>query len=364
MNLRSYDELVKSKHRLSLLLFLFLSCTSSLFSLLSTVNNKMFLSVPLAGITLLSLGGLIFTLLNRLRLDNILNIYAFLLGLLWAWHITLKYQAIGGDDKNFLLISLFSLFFISAIAFSANFTAFLLHVLPAGIMIVYFDQLHNLLRIVFIIALPMTGLALHHILQKRSDAFTRRLVDNLYIEREKFSDLSMIDPLTSLYNRRGLENKWASTQPPAANQQHFVLLMDIDHFKAYNDNYGHTMGDQALVRVAAAIRDTVRSRDIVVRYGGEEFLVLLTHVERAYAIKVAQRIQEQVLALEIPHLFNENVSTQVTLSTGISPLEALDWMGAVDRADHALYRAKHNGRNTIEYKDAPLPEPSQTASLA
>ncbi|MDM9304935.1 GGDEF domain-containing protein [Klebsiella quasipneumoniae subsp. similipneumoniae] len=86
----------------------------------------------------------------------------------------------------------------------------------------------------------------------------------------------MLDPLTGLYNRRGLQNR-LDTLLALDGDNHFVLLLDIDHFKAYNDHYGHMMGDQALIRVSAAIRNAVRSRDIVARFGGEEFMVLLTN---------------------------------------------------------------------------------------
>lgn len=109
----------------------------------------------------------------------------------------------------------------------------------------------------------------------------------------------MLDPLTGLYNRRGLKNRLADIADQLTGN-HYVLLLDIDHFKAYNDNYGHAMGDQALTRVSVAIRDAVRSRDIVTRYGGEEFLVLLTNVNESIAIKQAERIREFVLGLEIP----------------------------------------------------------------
>lgn len=88
----------------------------------------------------------------------------------------------------------------------------------------------------------------------------------------------MLDPLTGLYNRRGLQHR-LDTLLALSNAKHYVLLLDIDHFKAYNDHYGHMMGDQALIRVSAAIRDSVRSRDVVARFGGEEFMVLLTAVD-------------------------------------------------------------------------------------
>jgi diguanylate cyclase (GGDEF)-like protein len=165
----------------------------------------------------------------------------------------------------------------------------------------------------------------------------------------------MIDPLTGLYNRRGLENKINMlTVPPSG--YHFVVLLDIDHFKAYNDNYGHTMGDQALVQVAITIRDSVRSRDIVVRYGGEEFLVLLTNVSEDYATQLAERVRLRVQGLKIPHRFNQLESTTVTLSAGISALDKLDVSSAIRAADAALYQAKNNGRNNIQL--APSVQPA------
>src|SRR5690606_8273956 len=104
------------------------------------------------------------------------------------------------------------------------------------------------------------------------------LLYRLLEERETLNDLSMLDPLTGLYNRRGLQNK-IDNLLTLDNGVRYVLLLDIDHFKAYNDHYGHMMGDQALIRVSAAIRDAVRSRDIVARFGGEEFMILLSNVD-------------------------------------------------------------------------------------
>lgn len=129
---------------------------------------------------------------------------------------------------------------------------------------------------------------------------------------------------------------------------HYVLLLDIDHFKVYNDSYGHAMGDRALVQVAVAIRDAVRSRDIVVRYGGEEFLVLLTNVHEGYAAQLAERVRQRVAELNIPHGASPQHSGTLTLSAGISALEKLDIESAIGAADAALYLAKHSGRNNIQ----------------
>lgn len=125
------------------------------------------------------------------------------------------------------------------------------------------------------------------------------------------------------------------------------MLIDIDHFKAYNDHYGHMMGDQALARVSAAIRDAVRSRDIVGRYGGEEFMIILTGVDASQARTTAERIRQRVYDLRIQHMFNESVATNVTVSIGMAPVYNADVDKALSQADQALYSAKHLGRNNI-----------------
>ncbi|EFE97731.1 GGDEF domain-containing protein [Serratia odorifera] len=358
MNARSYQELLTSKHRLSLFLFLLMNAASSIFTLLMPFKNTPVITLPLMGIPLFCLAAMAYTVFCPRQYVRKLHVFAAILGVLWAAHIYLKSRYCVPDSQNFLLISLFSMFFISAIALTDNFVAFCLHSVPSAITILLLDGMNNTVRIVFTSVLPIIAFSIHHLMLKRSEAFTQALVANLYDERDKLSDLSMLDPLTGLYNRRGLENKLNQLLAPTAGR-HFVVLLDIDRFKAYNDNYGHTMGDQALVQVAAAIRDAVRSRDIVVRYGGEEFLVLLTNVSEAYAAQLAERVRQRVLGLQIPHRFNQLATTTVTLSAGISALDQLDVKSAIRAADAALYQAKGNGRNTIQ-----LAENAQSAPLA
>ncbi|WP_145522646.1 GGDEF domain-containing protein [Yersinia rohdei] len=359
MNSHTYDQLLKSKHRLSLLLFLFLNAASAIFSMILPAPKMPAMTLPLAMITVISLGAATYLIFISKNYADKLNLFAIALGLLWAWHIILKFESLGTNENNYLLLSLFTIFFISTIALSDNFLAFCLHTIPPALTVIFLDDFQNIFRIVFTIMLPLIGFSLHHLMLRRSDKFTRKLVAHLYNEREKFSDLSMIDPLTGLYNRRGFENKLETllAQSPG---NHYVLLLDIDHFKAYNDNYGHTMGDQALVRVAVAIRDAVRSRDIVVRYGGEEFLVLLTHVSEEYATQLAERVRQRVLSLDIPHVFNHKVSTSVTLSAGVSPLQSYDLTSSLKAADEALYRAKKDGRNKVAFAEEKQPNAEST----
>ena len=246
----------------------------------------------------------------------------------------------------YLIIALLTVLFIGTLAFASNIKAFTLHSLPAFIVCLWLSDQDIWLRMSYSFALPVVAIAIHNILQRRNDRFAQELLSRLLEERETLTDLSMMDPLTGLYNRRGLQSRLENL-PAVENGEHFVLLMDIDHFKAYNDHYGHMMGDQALKRVSAAIRDAVRSRDIVARFGGEEFMVLLTNISLEHARHTAERIRQKVYDLKIPHLFNESVATNVTISIGIAIFENEDVEGALERADRALYEAKHLGRNNI-----------------
>jgi diguanylate cyclase (GGDEF)-like protein len=269
---------------------------------------------------------------------------------LWALHISLKYNALGHNDYSFLLIALLSVLFIGSIAFANNIIAFTFHSLPSVAVCLWLNGSEHGLRVIYFMALPMAGIAIQHVIQKRYDGFAQQLMYKLLEERETLNGLSMLDPLTGLYNRRGLQHR-LDTLLALSNAKHYVLLLDIDHFKAYNDHYGHMMGDQALIRVSAAIRDSVRSRDVVARFGGEEFMVLLTAVDPQQAQAAAERIRQKVYDLKIPHMFNENVATNVTVSIGIAPLVDQDIDAAISKADKALYEAKNQGRNNTLVSD-------------
>ncbi|WP_230492413.1 GGDEF domain-containing protein [Martelella alba] len=246
-----------------------------------------------------------------------------------------------------MLYSLMMIIFIGVLTLADNIFAFYLYCLPAAFAAGMLDKFSHIVALLFTAAMVAIGFALRHCLLKYNEDMTSEWVKRLSEEREKFSDLSMIDPLTGLYNRRGLHNRLENL-PVNSAANHYILLLDIDHFKAYNDNYGHTMGDSALVAVAAAIRDAVRSRDIVVRYGGEEFLVLLIDVDKNAAVGAAEAVRQAVLDLKIPHKFNEAVSTTVTLSAGIALMLDHDIPASLSAADAALYLAKSRGRNSIE----------------
>jgi diguanylate cyclase (GGDEF)-like protein len=163
--------------------------------------------------------------------------------------------------------------------------------------------------------------------------------------REEFEQLAARDALTNVLTRRAFLA--ACEQELARCRRHgrsmALLLLDIDHFKAINDTYGHQMGDRVLVDLVGRIQPLLRRSDQLARFGGEEFVLLLPETNQDEAAAVAERI---LAGVAVPH---ENVPA-ITVSIGVAtnrPDESrLDTMLA--RADKALYKAKAEGRNRVE----------------
>ncbi len=170
--------------------------------------------------------------------------------------------------------------------------------------------------------------------------------------KKKFEALSLCDSLTGLSNRRAMENKFEELHSLAQRHgtPYAVILCDIDHFKIFNDMLGHVAGDEAIRIVADTLQQAVRISDTPYRYGGEEFLILLSHSEAESAELVAERIRKRLAAHQILHP-GSDVSPYVTLSLGYAEVptsaEALTttWEAVVERADRALYHAKESGRD-------------------
>ncbi|MGP3590345.1 GGDEF domain-containing protein [Vagococcus sp. WN89Y] len=330
---------------MSLRLFLLLNAISALFTLAFPLYTQLAFTLPIS--IIFAMGVLLPIWHRRYPHKKLkLTLISLLFGCLWAWHVLLKARAIHDNISVYLLVALLTVLFIGAIAFSNNILAFLFHALPVFIICLWLNGAEHALRLVYTFALPVLGIAIQHAIQKRNDNFARDLMHQLMQEQKALNDLSMLDPLTGLYNRRGMQNK-LDTVLALDGCPRYILLLDIDHFKAYNDHYGHMMGDQALIRVSAALRDAVHSRDIVARFGGEEFMILINNSDKEYARLAAEHIRQQVYNLKIPHMFNERVATNVTVSIGIAQLVEGDIDSALARADKALYEAKHLGRNNI-----------------
>jgi diguanylate cyclase (GGDEF)-like protein len=164
--------------------------------------------------------------------------------------------------------------------------------------------------------------------------------------------LSRVDPLTGLYNRRHVNQFQAQAWQRAAHsgERLAIIMLDVDHFKAYNDHHGHPEGDRCLTKVAEALATCIRSpMDMVGRYGGEEFIAVLSPSDLSSAQQVAERMREAVSALGIPHAAS-STSPVVTVSVGVASLEPSRQSTPdllIQQADQALYRAKHEGRNRV-----------------
>ena len=187
----------------------------------------------------------------------------------------------------------------------------------------------------------------------------RQLID----ARRQLTDLANIDELTGLGNRR-LVNKVLQEEINRARRtgaRLSLILLDVDYFKDYNDNYGHPAGDLVLKRLADLMeRATSRAGEVVGRYGGEEFILVLPGAGEEAARRTAERLRELVMAEKMPHKHSQ-VANIITISQGVvtftpdadeSPSEL------IKRADTALYRAKHQGRNAIVLASDPQPEES------
>jgi diguanylate cyclase (GGDEF)-like protein len=167
----------------------------------------------------------------------------------------------------------------------------------------------------------------------------------------RLSELSRRDPLTGIANRRALDD-YLERMPGRPRQDAIaVVMLDIDHFKLFNDHYGHQGGDECLQRVAHTIRDSLhRSGDMVARVGGEEFVVVLPGADVRAAADIADNIRQRVVELGIPHELSPDLK-YVTVSAGVAaldPAKAADAKAILAEADAALYRAKAGGRNRVE----------------
>jgi two-component system cell cycle response regulator len=172
-------------------------------------------------------------------------------------------------------------------------------------------------------------------------------------KNRQLEEMALTDPLTGLSNRRAIDI-WVTRQLSAAARHDFPIwvgICDLDHFKKVNDTYGHEAGDTVLKAFAQILKTNTRQSNICGRHGGEEFLEIITHVERDNSIIAFERIRKQ---LEQQKFTVNNQTFSVTTSIGIAGFRGTKPPAFADllaQADEALYKAKHKGRNRIEYAD-------------
>lgn len=231
-------------------------------------------------------------------------------------------------------------------------------------------------REVVLIPLAFKGVPLGLFLLARAKAFSQHAHRMMQLFQQSFAlalnsaqahqqlqTLTVIDPLTGLYNRRfGMSRLLEEMQrAKRIDSALSVMMIDIDHFKSINDTHGHLVGDRVLVQVAGAIRGISRESDVVVRYGGEEFLILSPGADGDNAVNMAQRFCDAVSKLVIK---NAQLRLQVTVSIGLARFPA-DEEGTpeavLSKADEALYRAKQAGRNQVHAATGSAPVVPKTA---
>ncbi|AYC29474.1 diguanylate cyclase [Paenisporosarcina cavernae] len=172
---------------------------------------------------------------------------------------------------------------------------------------------------------------------------------------EQIKEISITDPLTSLYNRRKMMSEIEREQLefPEKNEIFSLAILDLDYFKLINDEYGHLVGDEVLVSFSNLLIENVRDEDIVARWGGEEFLVLFPKTLSKDAVNVLERLQSLCSQNSI-HAKGETIS--LSFSAGVCEYNSCDMFhDLIKFADHALYEAKNDGRNSIKLYEKELP---------
>ena len=181
-------------------------------------------------------------------------------------------------------------------------------------------------------------------------ALSKHEISNLQQSLEAIRAESLTDPLTGLGNRKYFDRMIETeVQNALSNSQPLSLLMfDIDHFKSFNDSYGHLTGDQVLRLVGMSLKQTIKGQDITARYGGEEFAVLLPNTPLRQALTVADHIRRAIMAKELKKKSTGEILGRVTISVGVSMLKPGDDTDSlIERADACLYAAKRAGRNRV-----------------
>jgi len=177
-----------------------------------------------------------------------------------------------------------------------------------------------------------------------------REVTDLKSEVETLSEKAVTDPLTGIANRRALEDVLENYCEVFESEGKIfsLLILDIDHFKQFNDTYGHCLGDKVLSYVAKKIKNSIKGDDFLARYGGEEFCILLPDTGYGGALSVADNVRRKVSEKNLTTGDNKKSVGKVTISIGVAVMNDKDSVDSlVERADKAMYQAKDYGRNRV-----------------
>jgi diguanylate cyclase len=224
------------------------------------------------------------------------------------------------------------------------------------------DELHKI----------VTGLVLDTVEVIQSSEQLKKLLEettnkseNLQKELEKVQHEVLMDPLTVLYNRKAFDRKLSTCMKAFQEEGKTlsVVMIDIDYFKKFNDQYGHQLGDQVLKFMGTLLSKELKGRDFVARYGGEEFVILMENTSIENAFIVADKIRKVLEGIQLKYTKTGQIVGKITISAGISAVREGDTRESlVKRADDSLYFAKQNGRNNVksELDLPPCHEPGET----
>jgi diguanylate cyclase (GGDEF)-like protein len=261
-------------------------------------------------------------------------------------------RVIDGHPDPFYLLTTYSiaLYFLGGQLFRESLFAIGLMILAHGVALAFAGQ-------------PAAGIAYYVgilCITGTVGAFVYRGVERQlrtsFLERGLMGEMATRDGLTGLKNRGAFDDHFPRMWQQAVRDQRSLalLLIDVDHFKAYNDRYGHQAGDRALRRVAQVVQGFARRPlDMAARYGGEEFIIALFDLDSSHVREIAEQLRKSIHALNITHE-DSATALYVTASVGVSiiaPRLGRSPEGAVQLADEALYSAKRSGRNTVMVVD-------------
>ena len=274
-----------------------------------------------------------------------------LLGVLAAVGVAARVAAGHPDQFYFLTSYSIALFFVGGQSFRGALVANVLMIVANGVALIWMGESTGFV-VFYVSVLTITAAA---------GAFgysgVERQLRTTFLERGLMSEMAARDGLTGLKNRGAFDDHLPRLWQQGLRDRRSLalLLIDVDHFKAYNDRYGHQAGDHALRRVAQVVQGFARRPlDMAARYGGEEFVLSLFDMTGEHVQEVAEDLRKAILALEILHE-DSPTATFVTASIGISvmrPRAGRSPEGAVQLADESLYSAKRNGRNCVKLVDS------------
>ena len=182
-------------------------------------------------------------------------------------------------------------------------------------------------------------------------------IEKLRKDLAKARKESLTDSLTGLANRKAFDSEINRIldESKKEKQSFSVLMLDIDHFKSFNDSFGHQVGDQVLRLVAKCLTDGIKGKDIAARYGGEEFVIILPDTELASGVAVANNLRKIVANKDVVNRSTGQRLARITMSVGVAQFSGVENVEElISRADAALYTAKHNGRNQVAGAPTPV----------